>query len=125
MILVYHRTFKKSYIRSAENLSIYAEDESRRIDTSPAELIKLKKTPAFQAGEVYKKLSPKVKEKLEERLRLFAKDEFDSVLNNHALQGKWSGYRSINVTGDIRAIFKKGTEEIIFTAIDTHSNLYG
>lgn len=71
----------------------------------------------------YKKLPPKVKEKLEDRLRLFAKDEFDPILNNHSLKGKWLGYRSINITGDLRAIFKRGTGEVIFSAIDSHSNL--
>ena len=72
----------------------------------------------------YKKLSPKVKGKLEERLRIFSKDEFNPILNNHALKGKWLEYRSINVTGDIRAIFKRNTAVIIFVAIDSHSNLY-
>lgn len=73
----------------------------------------------------YKKLSPKLKEKLEEKLRLFSKDEFNPVLNNHALKGRWLGYRSINVTGDIRAIFKSDSETVIFVTIDSHSNLYG
>ena len=73
----------------------------------------------------YKKLSPKVKEKLEERLRLFSKDEFDPILNNHALKGKYLGYRSINITGNMRAIFKRDSESVIFVAIDSHGNLYG
>ena len=73
----------------------------------------------------YKKSTPKVKEKLEERLRLFSKDEFNPVLNNHALKGKWLGYRSINVTGNIRAIFKRDVESALFITIDSHSNLYG
>lgn len=73
----------------------------------------------------YKKLSPKLKEKLEERLRLFIRDEFNPMLNNHALKGEWFGYRSINVTGDIRAIFKRDTESALFVVIDSHSNLYG
>ena len=73
----------------------------------------------------YKRLTPKIKEKLEERLRLFSEDEFNPVLNNHALQGRWSGYRSINVTGDVRAIFKRDPETALFVAINKHSNLYG
>ncbi len=72
----------------------------------------------------YKKLPSKVKAKLEERLRIFKDEEFDPVLNNHALKGKWLGYRSINVSGDIRAIFKREAESALFVAIDTHSNLY-
>ncbi len=73
----------------------------------------------------YIKLPPKIIEKLNDRLRLFGKDEFDPALNNHALKGKWMGYRSINVTGDMRAVFKRDLESAFFVAIDTHSNLYG
>lgn len=72
----------------------------------------------------YKKLPKKIQEKFKERVLLFEKDQFDPVLNNHALKGEYSGYRSINVTGDIRAIFKITGEEVIFIAIDSHSNLY-
>ena len=73
----------------------------------------------------YKKLSPRVQAKLEDRIRLFSGDEFDPILNNHALKGKYSGFRTINVTGDIRAIFRRDAESALFVAIDNHSNLYG
>ncbi len=73
----------------------------------------------------FKKLPAKTKEKFKQRQLLFEKDEFDPVLNNHALKGKWLGYRSINVTGDIRVIFKRDTESALFVTIDNHSNLYG
>lgn len=72
----------------------------------------------------FKKLPPKIKEKFKERQILLEKDEFDPILNNHALKGKWLGYRSINVTGDIRAIFKRDGNGVLFVAIDKHSNLY-
>lgn len=32
-------------------------------------------------------------------------DQYSPLLNNHSLTGKWRGYRSINITGDWRAIF--------------------
>lgn len=73
----------------------------------------------------YRKLSPKIVEKLDDRLKLFSADEFNPLLNNHALKGKWLGYRSINVSGDIGAIFKRDSESALFVAIDNHSNLYG
>ena len=73
----------------------------------------------------YKKLSNKLQEKFDEKLILFQKDQFEPILNNHALTGKYSGYRSINITGDLRALYKKDGEEIIFMIIDSHSNLYG
>jgi addiction module RelE/StbE family toxin len=72
----------------------------------------------------FKKLSPKIKEKFKDRLTLFEKDEFDPVLNNHSLKGKYLGYRSINVSGDIRAIFKRDFQSALFVAINKHSNLY-
>lgn len=72
-----------------------------------------------------KRLIVREKEKLIQRLKLFGQDEFDPVLNNHALKGKYLGYRSINITGDLRAIYKKNSTEVIFVALDSHSNLYG
>lgn len=73
----------------------------------------------------FKKLSPKLKEKFKDRLTLFETDEFDPVLNNHSLKGKYLGYRSINVSGDMRAIFKRDVDSALFVAIGSHSNLYG
>lgn len=72
-----------------------------------------------------KRLTPKTKEKFYERLSAFENDEFDPVLNNHSLKGKYLGYRSINVTGDLRAVYKKNNAEVIFMTIGSHSNLYG
>lgn len=72
----------------------------------------------------YKKLTESQKRKFKERRTLFLQDEFDPILNNHALRGKYQGYRSINITGDLRVIFKREGDNVIFVAIDTHSNLY-
>jgi len=72
-----------------------------------------------------KKLTKPQQRRLKERLRLFASDPFDSVLNNHALKGKHKGYRSINITGDIRALYEPLKEDAsLFVAIGTHSELY-
>lgn len=84
-------------------------------------IIKFRK--AFKKN--FKKLSPKIKEKIRERLVLFENDQFNPVLNNHSLKGKYLGYRSINITGNLRAIYKSSSKEVIFVAIDSHSNLYG
>ena len=71
------------------------------------------------------KLTSQQKSKLTERLKIFGQNQFDPVLNNHALTGRYKDCRSINVTGDLRAIFRKDGENVIFVAIDSHSNLYG
>lgn len=75
--------------------------------------------------KAFKRLPPKVKEKFNERLTIFSQDEFNPILNNHALKGKYLGYRSINIAGDLRAIFTKKDEDTVFITVDTHSNLYG
>ncbi len=52
-------------------------------------------------------------------------DPFHPLLNNHPLAGRWTGYRSINITGDYRAIYELIEEDLAyFVTIDTHSNLY-
>jgi addiction module RelE/StbE family toxin len=72
----------------------------------------------------YKKLKKSEQIKIKERLALFLNDEFNPVLNNHPLHGKYKSYRSINITGDLRAVYKRAVNEGIFVAVDSHSNLY-
>lgn len=60
------------------------------------------------------------------RLKLFMQDPRHPLLNDHALTGSWRGYRSINITGDWRAIYELVDANIaIFVEVDTHHNLYG
>ncbi len=73
----------------------------------------------------YKKLPKNIQERFKERILLFQKDQYNPILNNHSLRGGYTGCRSINVTGDVRAIFIKNNSEIIFVAIGSHSKLYG
>jgi addiction module RelE/StbE family toxin len=71
------------------------------------------------------KLNLKIKKLFYKRLELFFQDQFHHLLHNHALHGKYKGYRTINITGDIRAVFKiVGEQSIEFDDIDSHSNLY-
>lgn len=73
----------------------------------------------------YGKLRNKEKKKAQERLVLFIRNPFNPILNNHPLKGKYLGYRSINISGDLRAIYKLvDYDDCIFTTIDNHSNLY-
>jgi len=73
----------------------------------------------------YKKLPGKLKQKASERILLFLDEPYNALLNNHALAGKYLGYRSINVTGNFRAIYRLLENNVAhFVALDTHSNLY-
>jgi len=73
----------------------------------------------------YQKLPQRIQEKVDERINLFTEQPSARMLNNHALQGAGRYYRSINVTGDYRALYKaEGNTVAIFVAIGTHSELY-
>lgn len=76
----------------------------------------------------YDKADFKIKEALKNRVRLFKEDPFNPLLNNHALTGQYSGYRSINITGNWRAIYAEyvidNEKVIIFEMLGTHSQLY-
>jgi len=53
------------------------------------------------------------------------KDHYHPVLNNHALNSKYEGCRSINVTGSLRAVYILKEDGIaLFVDIDNHPNLY-
>ena len=63
--------------------------------------------------------------KFEKQIDFFVENPFHPILNNHRLLGKYKGFRSINVTGDLRIIFEElDDKKVVFHIIDTHSNLY-
>ena len=73
----------------------------------------------------YKKLSKKSKKQFSERLDIFVKNEFDMILNNHKLHGKFSYYRSVNIAGDIRLVYQKINNNTYYLiSIGSHSELY-
>lgn len=72
-----------------------------------------------------KKFPKKVKNKVMEKLLIFMTDPMHYTLSSHPLTGEWAGHRSINITGDIRAIYKKLDEKVVrFVTINSHSELY-
>jgi addiction module RelE/StbE family toxin len=81
-------------------------------------------TPKFK--KQYKKLPFKFQRQFDERLLLLLEDPTHPVLRVHPLKGSHGGYWSMNVSGDLRALYlKKGDELIIFALIGTHSQLFG
>jgi len=74
----------------------------------------------------YKKLPKKIQDQFDEKIQLFAIDPTLPVLKVHPLKGNFAGYWSMNVNGDIRALYiMTGDTIIIFGLIGTHSQLYG
>jgi len=73
----------------------------------------------------FEKLPDKIKIKVREKVKVFISNPFNVQLNNHPLKGIYLNYRSINITGDLRAIYKYLNEdECVFVALGSHSQLY-
>ena len=79
-------------------------------------------------SKAYDKAPSKIRNAFDKRLKFFLEDPFHPQLNNHPLGWKYLGYKSINVTGDWRAIYSEDKENdfkvIIFEVLGTHSQLY-
>jgi len=72
-----------------------------------------------------KKAPKNIRSQVVERIELFVSDPFSPILNNHALTGEYKNYRSINITGDWRAIYQVlDSNTVIFIDLGTHSQLY-
>lgn len=82
----------------------------------------IRRTRKFE--KQFAKLTPRQQQAFAKRLRLFCEDVFAEVLNNHKLHGEFADSRSINVTGNIRAIYDTVGGTYTFTHIGTHSELY-
>ena len=74
----------------------------------------------------YRRLSPKLQEAVDDKIRLFSADPMNETLNNHALTAEYECYRSINITGDYRALYRMVSKnEAVFVLIGTHAQIYG
>jgi addiction module RelE/StbE family toxin len=77
----------------------------------------------------YLKLPVKIQDRTDDAILVFAKNPHDDTLRNHTLKGKYQGFRSIDVTGDYRIVFREcsdGQYELVeLTRVGTHSQLYG
>jgi addiction module RelE/StbE family toxin len=73
----------------------------------------------------YKKMTASQRCAFDERIALFIASPHHPLLRSHKLHGKYVGYRSINITGDIRAIFCAKETTAVFVRIGTHAELYG
>jgi addiction module RelE/StbE family toxin len=65
-----------------------------------------------------------IQDKFFECLDIFVEDQFSYQLNNHALGGDFKGWRSINITGDVRVHYRELGHSIILMNIGTHAQLY-
>jgi len=79
----------------------------------------------FKRG--YRKLPKKVKNKAEEKEKIFRKDPFDKRLQTHKLHGRLNDYMAFSIGYDYRIIFdfKNGNKNIVrFYLVGKHDDLY-
>ena len=89
-----------------------------------SQITKIEYTKKFR--KQYSKLNPKVRAQFKKRQRLWLEDPYNTQLHLHMLTGEYAGLYSINITGDIRALYEKIDDSyVIFGFIGTHSQLYG
>lgn len=82
------------------------------------------KSSSFKKG--YKRLSNQNKNLVDESLRLFSTNPFDTSLENHSLSGKLKKLFSIKAGYDLRIIYekKKGFTLIILISVGKHNDVY-
>ncbi|MGH7237152.1 MAG: type II toxin-antitoxin system mRNA interferase toxin, RelE/StbE family [Candidatus Saccharimonadales bacterium] len=73
----------------------------------------------------FARLDTKTRNQFKRRQRLWLKNPYHPQLHLHMLSGEYVGFYSINITGDLRALYQKiGDSYVIFGFIGTHSQLY-
>jgi addiction module RelE/StbE family toxin len=71
-----------------------------------------------------RQLSAAQQDQLKERLELFLSNPYHSLLHNHQLSGDYADFRSINISGDLRALYYVEGDDYIFAFVGTHAQLY-
>ena len=86
----------------------------------------IKYSPSFI--KTMKKIDIRIRNRFKQKILIFSINPIHPRLRNHPLRGEYLGKRSIDITGDWRAIYeeKNEGEEITayFIALGTHSQLY-
>ena len=72
-----------------------------------------------------KKLPAQQQRQFTERLDLFLEDRSHAILGIHPLHGRLAGLKSMNVSGDLRALFEEKPRMVTFYKIGTHHQLFG
>lgn len=73
----------------------------------------------------YKRLPVKIQSKFDQRFRLWQKNPDAPELRRHYLKGEYKNVQSINITGDIRALYEQRSNVlVVYLLIGSHSELY-
>ncbi len=65
-----------------------------------------------------------LKQRFNERLRLFATGERGKPLDDHPLGGKLKGLRAFSIAGDMRVVYYETETTYIFLDVGSHNQVY-
>ena len=75
-----------------------------------------------------KKQDVRIRKSFKIAINLFSKDPNYLGLNNHSLSKEWEGFRSVDITSDLRAVYQEVSEAdetfAYFVDLGTHEKLY-
>ncbi len=78
--------------------------------------------------EKLKKVDVRIRKSTKEQLLIFSKDPYAPQLVNHPLRDLYSGYKSIDINADYRALYKErhagGETVAYFVILGSHDELY-
>ncbi len=87
--------------------------------------MQVRRTKTFEKSFMVRiKKDGTLRTKFEERLGLFLVGVRDNPINDHALSGNMKGKRSFSITGDVRVVYEKTEDEIVFLDVGTHNQVY-
>lgn len=74
----------------------------------------------------FNRLTPKLQEKVNQKIEVFKVDPNEKSLKNHALKGEMSGQNSFSVKGDIRIIYEEHGDYscILMLDVGKHAQVY-
>ena len=77
--------------------------------------------------KAYSKLTPSKRAHVDASIRLFQESSDHPTLRMHELQPKGCGVFSISAGGDLRLhfVYLDNDDDILFTEVGTHAQLYG
>lgn len=75
----------------------------------------------------YKKIAKrnkKLSDQIKEKIALFLSNKYDNSLNLHKLKGSMGECWSFSIESNIRVILMHSNDEVIFTDIGSHDEVY-
>lgn len=68
--------------------------------------------------------NPKLVQRFRDRVEVFKQEPHNAILKDHDLIGTKAGLRAFSISGDVRVIYEKIEDRIIFHDIGTHNQVY-